>query len=226
MNSINLMISSTVDELLGERKCIAEVFEKNSLVELFGATPYTKSTVSLSSAQNTLKMAKECDLYILLLGNNFGFELKDGRSATEIEFDAAYHDDPTKILVFLKEDGGHRDLKQEQFVKKVCDYYSGYWRACFQYTHELQSLVLESFKNWLKDRAALGLNLNYLDHFVRLAIQKKPVADSFVYYSVKKDYVEIEYRFFDRILSVHFSKEEVYKDFWGCLYNLERQITL
>lgn len=226
MDKINVMISSTVNDLLGERKCLADLFSKIEFVNLIGAVPYADSSASASSAQNTVIMAKNCDLFILILGNEFGFERKNGKSATEIEFDAAYHDDPTKILVFFKKDGSTLDLRQADFVKKVSDYYSGYWRASFQYTYELQEIVQNSFMLWLKQRASLGSSLTYLDHFIRLAIQMKPEPNAVVYYSVKKNYIDLEYHFFEKVLSIQFNKEQIYKDFWGCLCSLENQLAL
>lgn len=225
MDKINVMISSTVDNLLGERQCLANIFTQIDFVNLVGATPYSKTSAPRSSAYNTTKIAKECDLYVLLLGSTFGFELQGGRSATEVEFDAAYHADPTKVLVFLKEDGTQPDPKQEKFIKKVCDYYSGYWRMSFKYTYELQEMVRDSFMEWLKNRASFGYGFTYLDHFIRLAVQKKPEPETEVYYSVKKDYIDLEYRAFGKTVSVQFDKKQIYKDFWGCLYSLERQIT-
>lgn len=226
MDKINVMISSTVKDLLGEREAIANVFERMEFLNLLGTTPYLDSSAPFSSAYKTIEMAKECDLYILILGEEFGFELKDGRSATEAEFDSAYHDDPTKILVFLKEGNSTSDHRQEKFIKRVCDYYSGYWRASFHYTHELQTMVMSSLLSWLKDRASLGDGFTYIDHFIRLAIKRKPTPEAAVYYSVKEDYVDIEYRFFGNVQSVQFSRQEIYKDFWGCLYSLERQFTI
>lgn len=225
MDKIKIMISSTVTDLLGERECIAELFSKTDFVDVIGAAPYTNTSISSSSAHNTIRMAKECDLFILILGNEYGFQLADGRSATQVEFDAAYHDDPTKILVFLKHSSSIIDPRQKVFIDKVCDYYSGYWRATFQHTYELQTIVQNSFLTWIKERASMGHCITYLDHFVRLAIQRKPEPNAEVYYSVKRDYIEIEYHYFGKMLTYHFAKEEVFNDFWGCLSRLDQSIS-
>lgn len=111
MDKIKVMVSSTVKDLIGERQCIEDTLSKLEFVEIVGAAPYAMTSVSLSSAQNTKLLAQNCDLYILILGKRFGMERPDGKSATEIEFDAAYHSDPTKILVFLKESDEEADAK-------------------------------------------------------------------------------------------------------------------
>lgn len=226
MEQISIMVSSTMKDLQGERDAILTVFEHNEYVRLIGAAPYANTSRTFSSAFNTLEMAKTCDLYLLILGNQFGSVRRDGRSATEAEYDAAYHDDPTKILVFRKDDGSPLDPEQSKFISRVCDYQSGYWRTTFQYTHQLQSLVKESFMLWLKERASIGKSLTYVDHFIRLAVNRKPVSDATVLYAVKDNYIDIEYRFLNRHISVQFEKETIYRDFWGCLYKLDEQLSL
>lgn len=225
MDKIKIMVSSTVKDLEGERQSITEILSKYDFVELCGAAPYTTSSISSSSMLYTKDLAEKCDLYILILGSKFGYTLEDGRSATEFEFDAAYHSDPTKILVMKKETDTKVEKKQQRFIKRVTDYYTGYWRATFKYTHELQTIVVNSFWSWLKDRASFGSNFTYLDHFVRLALQKKPTQDTLVLYCVKENYVEIEYSVFQNTLVTQFDKLQIYKDFWGSLYNLESQIS-
>ena len=220
---IRVMISSTVSDLVAEREAIAEVFKDIPFVELLGAHPYNNSAVAGSSFRNTISYARKCDLYILILGTRFGFD-SNGKSATEREFDAAYKSDPTKILVFLKEDEQAVEERQQKFVNRVCNYYSGYWRTSFKFSHELQQKILASFFNWIQERVSFNNSYTYCDHFIRLAIQKKPNPDISIFYSVKSDHVEIEYRGLGDIISIHFGKKELYRDFWGCLYKLEEMI--
>lgn len=223
LEKIKVMVSSTVSELLGERDAIQRAFASNNIVELVGAQPLNDAAISGHSKGVTRAMARECDLYILILGYKFGMDVGNGKSATEIEFDEAYRDDPTKILVFLKENEEPLEPDQKKFINRVCDYYSGYWRPTFKYTHELQDLVLDSFSRWLKERASLGHDLNYLDHFVRLAKQLKPEPTAQVYYQVAKNYVELQYEFFGKTYVLHFDRSDIYSDFWGCLSSMYDQ---
>ena len=223
MNKIKVMVSSTVNDLQGERDAIKKVFATNNLIEVIGAQPFNDMAIAGHSIGETKRMARECDLYILVLGHQFGMKVLQDKSATEIEFEEAFRDDPTKILVFLKHTKDLTEDLQKAFIDRVCDYYSGYWRPTFEYTHELQELVLKSFTTWLRERAALGTDLNYLDHFVRLAKQIKPEPTAQIYYQVTKDYVAIDYDFFGKIHSVHFDKAIIYSDFWGCLSQIYKQ---
>ncbi|GEN82251.1 hypothetical protein SLU01_05630 [Sporosarcina luteola] len=223
MGKIKVMISSTVSDLEAERDAVKKAFEEISLVELLGADPLNETAFAGNSRFVTVDMAKDCDLYILILGNRFGYDVGNGRSATEIEFDAAIRDDPTKILVFKKDSSEEMDEKQKAFINKVSSYYNGYWRTSFKHTHDLQTYIKNTFGRWIKERASIGTDLTYLDHFVRLARQIKPEPNAEVYYKVTKNDVELEYVFFRKSHEIHFSRKEIYKNFWGCFNELYNQ---
>jgi len=223
MSLIKVMVSSTIRDLYGERDAVKRALSSINLVNFIGADPFNDESIASSSHFATLDMAKQCDLYILILGNRFGMELTNGKSATEIEFDSAFRDDPTKILVFKKDSNDEIEDKQKLFIDRVSDYYHGYWRTTFEYTHQLQELVINSFNSWLKNRASIGTELNYMDHFIRIAKQKLPEPTAQVYYKVTPHYVELEYVFFGKKNSIQFDREHLYSDFWGCLHKLEDQ---
>lgn len=224
MSKIKIMISSTVEDLLNEREAISEIFQGNPFFELVGAKPFLDSSSAKSSFLQTTKLAKECDLYILILGKRFGWELDNGRSATEIEFDTAIKQDPTKILVFLKKESDIEE-KQKKFINKVSEYYSGYWRVEFEKTDQLKEYVKESVLSWLKDRASFNDKVTYCEHFVREAIQLKPTNDTNVYYSVREDYVEIEYHAMKQTHTIQCEKTKIFSDFWKSLYIIQEDIT-
>ena len=124
---IKIMISSVNNGLEAERDALMQLFSKYEFVELMGSAPYNNTAYSGSSAYTTVKMAKDCDIYILILSNVYGSEIEGGKSATEVEFDAAMKDDPTKIMVFKKITDSDVEAKQKEFIKKVTDYNSGYF---------------------------------------------------------------------------------------------------
>jgi hypothetical protein len=223
LEKIKVMISSTVSDLDAERDAAKKAFDEIPLVELLGAHPFNDTAYAGNSRLVTTNMAKDCDLYILILGNKFGYELGNGKSATEIEFDTAIRNDPTKILVFKKESIEEPDEKQEKFISRVSSYYNGYWRTSFKHTHDLQIYIKNAFSRWIKDRASIGAGLNYLDHFVRLARQITPEQNAEVYYKVSKNDVELEYVFFNKSHEIHFTQKEIYTNFWGCIYELYNQ---
>lgn len=221
MDKIKVMISSTVTDLQAERDAVEHVFRKYNFVELVGAGNLNTSATASNSLTHTLALAKTCDLYILILGGRFGWELESGKSATEIEYDTAIKHDPTKVLIFLKE-GIEVEDKQLRFINRVSDYFGGYWRTPFKYSHELNIKVESSFLNWLKERAGIGKELSYVDHFVRIAIQSKPVPDAVVQYRVTLNDVQFDYDFFGSTRNITFDRTRIYRDFWGCISELNQ----
>jgi hypothetical protein len=217
---IETMISSTVEDLRAERIALEKAIDAHPLFTAIGADP-VKRAVALSSSINTRDMADACQVYILILGERFGFELDTEESATEAEFRTAYRNDPTKIIVFLKGSKVIED-KQNEFISKVSGYYSGYWRVEYTDPEELTSLAIDALNHWVLQRASLNTKLTYFDHFARLAVQRRPASDADVTYSITKTDVELNYSFFGRDFSIHFSKEEIHKDFWLCLHKLEK----
>ena len=66
------MISSVNNGLEAERDALMQLFSKYEFVELMGSAPYNNTAYSGSSAYSTVKMAKDCDIYILILSNVYG----------------------------------------------------------------------------------------------------------------------------------------------------------
>ena len=224
MDKISIMVSSTVKDLEGERDAIMHLYGTDSMFRVIGANPFIDESDASSSMLKTIELARNCDLFILILGQKYGFELSDGRSATELEFDEAVFQDPTKVLVFLKKGETEPEPKQQKFIEKVSDYYSGYWRVEFQFTHQLQEYVNKSVLSWLKDRAALSKKVSYCEHFVRLALQLRPTPETEVYYSVREEYIEIEYHALQQSHIIHFNRSLVLSNFWECIKELKTNL--
>jgi hypothetical protein len=220
---IRVMISSTVKDLEAERDAIKQGIGKISFLDLVGADPYNETALAMSSYTATLQLARECHLYILILGGRYGWEpAGTGRSATELEYDEAIRQDPTKVLVFRKKIDTV-EPKQEAFINKVRDYFAGYWVTDFEYTHTLQEKVNESFLRWLAGRASLNTHLTYAEHFIRLALQRKTTDFESFEYSVGPEGVEIKSKVFKQKCSIRFSRDQVFNHFWQAVSELEKK---
>ncbi len=79
MEKIKVMLSSTVQDLEEERKAVKSVFANIEFIELIGVDPVNDSSYGTSSRIKTVEMARDCDLYLLILGKEFGLELPSGR---------------------------------------------------------------------------------------------------------------------------------------------------
>ena len=217
---IDVMLSSTIADLLRDREAIVKSLGRINLLRFLGIQPVDGPAYGSSPLLATVEMAEVCHLYILLIGNKYGYVSERGKSATELEYDAAYRDDPTKILIFCKE-SGEREPAQQSFVQRVGEYHRGYYMRKYQDTYELTELASASVVQWLEERAAIGRKLEYFDHFIRLAVQKSPFPGVRPTYRVDDDYIELKYRILGRSFTVHFDKALIYNDFWGCMASLE-----
>lgn len=220
-DKLTIMLSSTISDMPADRDAIVKLFDKYPFINILGANPIQKSYAS-NPYLATLKMAEECDFYILLLGSRYGYEIRNDTSATEAEFDKAYATDPTKILVF-KNISEQFEPKQQKFIEKVGDYYKGFWITDYKYSHELQDIVEESFLDLLKDRASIGKKLSYIDRFTMLAIQRKPTQDTLLSYSIDQHRVELTYILNNEKKIIQFMRKRVNSDFWGCISELENK---
>ena len=220
-SKIKVMISSTVKDMYPDRDAVMQVFRENFFfVELLGVEPIGHYSIPRSPYIGTLEWAEDSDFFILLLGSRYGYEIKNNMSATEAEFEAAYRKDPTKIIIF-QEANITPNEKQAKFIKKVEDYFKGFFITKYKDTHELKEIVRNSFLNQLKERMSLGSHLTYFDHFIRLAITRKPFPHVNIYYSVTDKDIELKYKYPKKERYIYFSKKEIYKDFWGCMAKLE-----
>lgn len=226
MDKLKVMVSSVVTNLEAERDALLHLFqsEKYSFVELIGANPYDSASIAGSSGNATVRFARECDLYILILGKDYGMETLEGKSATEVEYDAAIKSDPTKVLVFLKNTTQTIDEKQQLFIKRVSDYDNGYFRSSFQYTHHLQQVVENSFWKWFIGRAQVGKNQTYVDHFIRTVKEDIYTPEIRFYYQTTERYVEITVCFNGRQLTQQIDSSELQLHFWENVNRVRRKV--
>lgn len=222
------MVSSVVRNLEGERDAILQLFRKDkySFVELLGATPYATTSFAESSGSATVRLAKECDLYILILGKDYGMVTGEEKSATEVEYDAAIKDDPTKVLLFLKDSFSDKEIdrKQRKFIKRVSDYDAGYFRASFQYPHDLQTIVENSFWEWLISRAQIGIHQTYVEHFIRIIKEELSAPNLQIYYQTNEEYIELNFIYDGRQLSQHITNSDLLFNFWLRVNEVRRKI--
>ncbi len=219
---IKVMISSTVRDLEAERDAVKQSLGKIDFVELIGADPYNETAMAQSSRLATIKMAKDCHLYILILGCKYGWEPEGlDRSATELEYEAAIRQDPTKVLVFRKE-CARVEEKQKAFIKKVRDYISGYWVTDFKHSHTLPEKARASLFQWLAERASLNTELTYAEHLIRIALQRKTADFEAFGYSVQPEEIVFTCKVFNQECSVRFSRDQVYNHFWSSVSELEK----
>ena len=104
--------------------------------ESFGARPYSSEVACINEAEQS-------DVYLLILGPNYGFETDEGVSVTHAEFRAARAAN-RPILAFVQQ--CDMESKQEAFRGEVEAYQAGVFRASFSTTSELKDQVIRALR--------------------------------------------------------------------------------
>lgn len=130
--------------LLGDptlRRFISEVF-------LFEEVPAKDKNVSVVY----LNEVEKCDIYLGILGYEYGHEDKEGLSPTEIEFNHATKLKKTRMIYVWGEDDKRRHPKMQQLVMKSSD---GLIRKRVDNANALLAAVYESLVEHLEEKGVL-----------------------------------------------------------------------
>lgn len=118
-----IFVSSVQSEFAEERKAIRDFVRADALlgkhfdVFLFEDQPaQTRGPVQLYTEE-----VERCDVYVVLIGRRYGFEDKEGLSATEHEFDRAVSKRKHRIAFVKAQTEKDREPKEAAFLKKVED---------------------------------------------------------------------------------------------------------
>lgn len=125
---LKIFISSTQDDLQAERDAVQTAIESLGYIcwraEKFHVPGWTPEEVCRH-------MARECDVYVGIFGKRYGtIDAEIGISITEMEFETAKNNEPTKMLVYIKE-ATEREERQVEFLTKIQDFHQGYFRHDF-----------------------------------------------------------------------------------------------
>lgn len=139
-----VFVSSTMENLKSEREALRRLIDELGqvpiLAENFGARIYSPKQACLDGVQ-------QCDVFVLVLGERYGWITPDGVSVTETEFDSAVAHGK-RILVYKKnfgrmhDDGQPNELdKYRRFLQRVADFDIGWCRDTFDTVFDLQAKV-------------------------------------------------------------------------------------
>ncbi len=154
---IRVFISANQKELEEERFVIRDLINNHhTLNKIFTAFLFEGLPAKGNSPkENYLKEVKESDLYIGIIGCTYGQEDENGKSATEIEYQAFIENKGTEnVLIFIKgEADKDKEIKTREFIKNTRDSYV-YKRI--DTTDTLKSEVLSSLICYLDEKGMLA----------------------------------------------------------------------
>ena len=188
MRPIRIFISSVQQEFAQERKALAEYIRTDALlgrffeVFIFEEMP----AKSQSTVQVYLGEVEQADIYLALMGANYGYEDAEGVSPTEREFDLATKLHKDRLIFIKRLDKEQRNAKETNFIRKAeqCvvrksfgDYEelrSAVYASLVRYLEENEYLRLLPFDATLHPTATLAdIDVDKVDIFVERARKKR-----------------------------------------------------
>jgi predicted HTH transcriptional regulator len=146
-----VFISSVQKELQAEREAVNKMVSEDALFSEY-FTPYIfearKGAKSHSAKKEYTENAADCDVYIGIVGNEYGKKGKDGLSPVEREYNEA-KEKCVYILIKGKKDDG-REKETIKFLKKIKDEDQGHCYKRFETMEELLEIVRHSLVDYLK----------------------------------------------------------------------------
>lgn len=119
-----IFVSSVQKEFAKVRKQFKRFVSKNpALRRLFDTFVFEEDVVACDRRTDELYIdeLRKCDIYIGLIGNEYGYEDAEGVSPTEREFDEATRLGLTRLMFVLGKNNDGRVTKEAAFLRKVSD---------------------------------------------------------------------------------------------------------
>ena len=157
MKKYKVFVSANQEELRDERYGVKEIIINNStLREFFDVFLFEDLPAKGKSPTSTyLKQVDDSDIYIGIIGNDYGIKGRDNLSATEREFRRSIRPGPRReILIFVKgRKDSNRDKDTQRFMSTIKDSFI-YKR--FVNIDELKTQVLNSLISYLDEKGKLS----------------------------------------------------------------------
>lgn len=155
-----IFVSGAQKELKKERRAVKEFIRKDALLsEYFDVFLFEDSPAKSKSAEIAyIEEVRKSDIYIGILGQQYGGSGKEKMSPTEAEFREAKAKHK-EILIYIKGQNTVdklRDGGMQEFIAEIKNSKAGYSYRRFDTATELTNLVYESLISFLKEKGEIG----------------------------------------------------------------------
>lgn len=161
MKKYKVFISGVQKELKAERRALKDFICGDVLFsEYFDVFLFEDVSAKSKPAESVyLSEVNDSDIYIGILGQQYGAIGKNRASSTEQEFREARKSHKT-ILIYIKGENGANDKKRDmgiqRLIKEIGDAKEGFTRKRFKNPSELTHLVYASLIDFLKEEGIVG----------------------------------------------------------------------
>lgn len=148
MAKLKIFISSVQSEFSVERRMLADYLSMDALFRKYFSVFIFEDLPAQDRKADDLYLeeVKNCDVFIGLLGKDFGFEFKDGTSPTEREFDCATAHNKYRLIFLTNAKSADRHQGVNRLIGKISD---NVVYGKFSSPSELLSDVYTSMINYL-----------------------------------------------------------------------------
>ena len=156
-----IFISSVQRELSAERKAVVDLVSGNpQLARFFSTFAFEFDVPAADKRTDEVYLAELAvsDLYVGIIGNEYGGVTPDGVSATESEYDEATRLGIPRFLFVKGSSDKVRDPRERNFLHKVSP---GLIRVRFESTEELLAALTESLDRYLAENKVAYAGLTY-----------------------------------------------------------------
>ena len=183
-----IFISSVQKEFESERKALAQFLREDALLGSF-FVPYLFEEVAASThspGKVYLSEVSAADIYIGILGAEYGFEDADGISPTEREYDCAKEEHVSRWIYIRGGNEVTRHPKQSAFINKVGedvsrkrfsdlnDLLKEVYRTCVLHLKQTGKITSNDFDSSLHEFATIdNIDDSLISNFVQDAIAKR-----------------------------------------------------
>jgi len=182
---MRIFISSVQKEFAAERRALADYLSGDPLLRRFFDTFRFESDVSASDRRPDaiyLDEVRNCDLYLGLFGDDYGWENKDGLSTTHLEFNEAillFGKQPQRFLITSEVKCAHFHGYE---VAKPIPSYQVYKGTVFDLVDQAKDFVLSKIDLWV------GTREHSTQVPTKYEIPQEVVAEAIVNAVVHRDY--------------------------------------
>jgi predicted HTH transcriptional regulator len=153
-----IFVSGVQKELKDERFAVKETISDNVLLkEYFKPFLFEDSPAQGKLAKTAyIDEVRKSDIYLGILGNEYGTVSKNNLSATEQEFRESQKTNK-EILIYVKgKDDTKRDKRVQKLISEIRDEHTGYKYKRFNNILELKNNIYESLIEFLREKDIVG----------------------------------------------------------------------
>ncbi len=122
MKRYKVFISSVQKELAEERRAVKDFITHDPLLSRFISNVFLFEDIPAADRKPDdiyLNKVEQCDIFIAIFGNQYGWKNENGKSPTELEFEHATNTHRERLIFIKGDDDTSRDPEMTQLVKRA-----------------------------------------------------------------------------------------------------------